>query len=402
METLPRFFIPPDRSFFLFGPRGTGKSTWTRTALPNALRVDLLDPETHRRFGARPERLAEVVHAHPEQRQIVVDEVQKAPELLAVVHLLLEEDPSRRFVLTGSSARKLRREGVNLLAGRALLRTLHPFLPCELGERFRLSDALRIGLVPLVLAADDPADVLRSYVALYVREEVQAEGLVRHLGGFARFLEAISFSHASVLNVSAVARDCAVQRKTVESYLSVLEDLLLSFRLFVFARRAKRAVITHPKLYLFDPGVFRALRPSGPLDRPAEIDGAALEGLVAQQLRAWNAYDDNRHQLAFWRTRAGSEVDFVVYGPLGFWAVEVKNAREVRSKDLRPLKAFREEYPECRPLLLYRGDERLLRDDILCLPCGPFLADLRPGEPLPDGRRGCADEVGSGLRRQRP
>jgi predicted AAA+ superfamily ATPase len=384
LEFVPRLFSAPARgSFFLFGPRGTGKSLWTETARPDALRLDLLDPATLRAYTARPERLIEAVDAHRTLRTVVVDEVQKVPEILPVVHGLIERRRGLQFILTGSSARKLKRAGVDLLAGRAVLRTMHPYLAAELGARFRLEAALEHGLVPLVVEAPDPRDVLRGYAALYVREEVQIEGLVRNVSAFARFLEAISFSHAAILNVSGVARDCEVERKTVEAYVEVLEDLLLAFRVPVFARRAKRALVGHPKLYLFDTGVFRSLRPAGPLDRPAEIEGAALEGLVAQHLRAWIAYRRDEHQLAFWRTRGGVEVDLVVYGATGLWALEVKNARTVRPEDTRGLEAFGEDYPQSRCLLLYRGTERLKRGRVLCLPVQEFLRRLRPDAAIP-------------------
>ena len=291
----------------------------------------------------------------------------------------MESGPRMRYVLTGSSARKLRRGGVDLLGGRATLRTLHPFMAAE-WPRFILNDALTLGLLPLVVDADDPQDVLRAYVSLYLEQEVMTEGMVRNLGGFARFLEAVSFSHAAVLNVSQVAREAEVKRKTVVGFLDILEDLLLAYRLEVFSRRAKRRTAAHPKFYLFDTGVFRSLRPAGPLDRPEEIEGAALEGLVAQHLRAWAAYSESDFQLYTWRTRSAVEVDFVLYGPHGFWAVEVKNTRRIRPADLRGLQTFREDYPEAAALLLYRGDRRIQRGDILCLPAERFLADLRPGQ----------------------
>jgi predicted AAA+ superfamily ATPase len=256
-------------------------------------------------------------------------------------------------------------------------------MAAELGAAFDMDRALRLGLLPLVWDAADPADTLAGYVGLYVREEVQAEALVRDLGGFQRFLEAISFSHAAPLNLAEVARECQVNRKTVEGYLAVLEDLLLAFRVPVFTRRSRRAVTAHPKLYFSDTGVFRALRPAGPLDRPEEIAGAALEGLVAQHLRAWIDYSGVGAGLSFWRTRGGSEVDLVVYGPEVFCALEVKHAADVRSTDLRPLRAFREDYPEAGLRLLHRGTETLEIDGIRCLPCERFLRDLRPGEALP-------------------
>ena len=368
----------------MFGPRGTGKSTLLGRRLPDALHLDLLDPALHRAFRARPERLREVLAGAPGKRTVVIDEIQRVPELLSVVHALAGEPDPRRFVLTASSARKLRRSGVDLLAGRALNLTLHPFLAAEL-PRFDLTNALDLGMLPLVLGAIEPKATLDAYASLYVDQEVQTEGLTRNVGGFLRFLEAASFSHGSQLNVSAIARECEVQRKVAASYVGILEDLLLAFRLPVFRKRAQRATVAHEKFYFFDAGVFRSLRPRGPLDRPEEIAGQALEGLVAQHLRAWSAYSGNPAQVFFWRTQAGSEVDFVVYGETGIQALEVKNARRVTHRDLRPLRAFRDEYPQAEAAVLYRGDERLRIDDVRCIPADEFLRSVVPGRALFEG-----------------
>lgn len=384
MAFLGRFFQPPEASHFLFGPRGTGKSTYLRRDFADALWVDLLRPEMEQRFAARPDRLRELVDGEPDADVVVIDEVQKVPALLDVVHSLIERRGRRsapRFMLTGSSARKLRRTGVNLLAGRLLLARMHPFMAAELPS-FDLSLALRRGLLPVVWDSDTPDATLSSYVALYVREEVQAEGLVRRLDDFARFVEAVSFSHGSVLNVSEVAREVHTSRKTVEAYIGILEDLYLAFRLPVFRRRQKRQLTVHPKFYWFDAGVFRSVRPAGPLDRPEEIEGGALEGLVAQHLRAWIDYSGSDASLSFWRTKSGSEVDFVVYGEEGLWAFEVQNSAAVRVRDLRGLRAFLEDYPEAQARLLYRGEERLEVQGIRCEPCESYLAGIRPGTPL--------------------
>ncbi len=380
MVVMERFLDLPQQSFFLLGPRGTGKSTWIRHVLPDALYIDLLRPEVHRELGARPERLRERVAGAPERDTVVLDEVQRVPELLTVVHEILESTPARavpRFVLTGSSARKLRRGGVDLLAGRALHRTMHPFMAGELAA-FSLETALIDGLLPLVVTSPTPQDVLDAYASLYLEQEVKLEGWARDAGNFSRFLEAISFSHGNVLNVANVARECEIARPTVAAYVEVLEDLLLSFRVPVFTRRARRVTSAHPKLYLFDAGVFRSLRPHGPLDRPEEIEGAALEGLVAQHLRAWVAYSGSGAELFFWRTRSGVEVDFVVYGPRGFWAIQVQNSGQVRSRDLRALRTFHADYPKCVCILLYRGSERRQIDGVLCLPAEEFLRQLQP------------------------
>jgi predicted AAA+ superfamily ATPase len=385
MESIDRFFDPPNSSFFLFGPRGTGKSTLVKQRFARALYVDLLQPDTFRTFSASPERLRELLLADPGIVEVIVDEIQKVPELLDLVHGLIEEKRGWQFILTGSSSRKLKRAGVDLLAGRAQLCSLHPFIAAELDDLFDLESALRIGLLPVVLDSQEPEQVLRTYAALYLREEVQSEGLVRNIGNFSRFLEAVSFSHASLLNVSNVSRECEVERKVVDGYIGILEDLLLAYRINVFTKRARRALVSHPKLYLFDAGVYRSLRPKGPLDRPEEIEGHALEGLVGQHLRAWLANSDNDWSLSFWRTRSGVEVDFVIYGPGGLFAIEVKNSARIRPQDLRSLRAFKEDYPESRTYLLYRGTDRLKKGDVLCLPCREFLLRLRPGSDLDEG-----------------
>ncbi|MDJ0764073.1 MAG: AAA family ATPase [Myxococcota bacterium] len=382
MARLRRFFQDPGGSYFLFGPRGTGKTTWLKQALKEALFLDLLEPKLHRELSARPERLSELALGHTGDT-IVVDEIQKCPALLDVVHKLIEDEASKRFILTGSSSRKLKRTGVNLLAGRALRKSMHPFLATEMGADFNLDIALHQGLLPLVWDSGNQVETLDAYVALYLREEVQMEGLVRNIGSFSRFLEVASFSHGTVINVSGIARECQVSRKTVEGYLEIAEDLLLSYRVPVFQRRAKRHLSAHPKFYLFDTGVYHSLRPQGPLDRPSEIHGPALEGLVGQHLRAWIDYSTGKQRLYFWRTKSGVEVDFVIYGDGIFTAIEVKNASAVSSRDTKGLRTFLADYPEAVAYLLYRGKERLKIGPVTCLPVEAFLLALSPNGDFP-------------------
>lgn len=379
---IPRYYTPPEKSYFLFGPRGTGKSTFLKAYYPEAFYIDLLKPDLQRKYQARPERIIELIAANPTITTYIIDEIQRVPDLLSAVHSILENHRRIQFILTGSSSRKIKKSGTNLLAGRALLRSLHPFLLSEMGDHADFNKALHFGLLPLVSMADNPMDTLQAYISLYIREEVQYEGFTRNIGNFSRFLEAISFSHASVLNISNVARECEIERKVVENYISILEDVLLASRLNVFSKRAKRALITHPKFYLFDTGVFRALRPKGPLDNPNEIDGASLEGLIFQNLKAWNEYQNNPFELFFWRSRGGVEIDFVLYGESGIFAFEVKNASKIRSNDLNPLKEFKKDYPVSQVILLYRGIERLKRNDVLCIPCTDFLYGLKPDHSL--------------------
>lgn len=361
-----RFLTQPETSFFLFGPRGTGKSSWVTHTLPDAVVIDLLEADTHVRLQAAPERLEGMIPAG-HKGWVVIDEVQKIPALLDEVHRLIEKR-KWRFALTGSSARKLRRGGANLLAGRARTHEMFPLTAAELGKDFDLRHAVRFGGLPSVWVEKDPADFLASYVRTYLQEEVQQEGITRNLGGFTRFLEAASFSQASVLNISGVARDCGVERKTVEQWFQALDDLLLAIRVPMFTRRAKRAMTSHPRFFLFDAGVYRTLRPRGPLDAAAEIDGPALETLVLNELRAANSYRKLGYEISTWRTEAGAEVDFVLYGERGLHAIEVKRAAVVRSEDLAGLRQFGEDYPPAKRWLLYGGKKRLRLDGVECLP----------------------------------
>jgi len=378
MTLFKRFFSEPEDSYFLFGPRGTGKTTFIKLRYPDAITIDLINPLMLREYLARPERLKDVILANPNKKTVLIDEVQKAPALLSCVHGLIEEKMGLKFILTGSSSRKLKHSGADLLAGRAVKRMLHPFMAAEMNHEFNLERALQEGMIPLVCESKSPKNVLQTYVNLYLQEEIQSEGLVRNLESFARFLESVSFSHGSLLNVTNVARESEVKRKTVENYIEILEELLLAVRIPVFTKRASRQLVSHPKFYLFDSGVFSALRPKGPFDKPEEIEGAALEGLVAQHLLAWIDYNEEKNDLFYWRTPAGLEVDFVIYGENALIAIEVKNGMRVHPKDIKGLQAFKMDYPMAKAILLYRGHERIMQNDVLCIPCEDFLKNLNP------------------------
>jgi predicted AAA+ superfamily ATPase len=377
-----RFLKPMRTTSFLFGPRGTGKTLWLRHAFPNAVRIDLLSTGQFRHYAGFPERLRETVCVAMDRLGpdlvVTIDEIQRLPELLDVVHGLAVDFPPLSLFLTGSSARKLRRGGVNLLAGRAILRRMHPFMAAELGDAFSLPKALRLGMLPVVWGANFPEKTLATYVGTYLEEEVRSEGLVRNVGAFARFLEAASFSHGSIRNYATVARECSVDAKTVASYYGILEDLLLAFTIPVFARKASRAMAVGAKFYLCDSGIYRSLRPRMAGDDPRELGGAALEGLVAQHLRAWCDYSEGDHTLSHWRTRNGREVDFVVHGDSGICAIEVKSCREVHPQHLHGLHAFAADYPEARLFLLHGGSFPRKIGAVTCLPCEEFLKNLRP------------------------
>jgi predicted AAA+ superfamily ATPase len=365
---------PKGKSFFLFGPRGTGKTTWVKSAFPNAVYIDLLEAELFNDLTANPQRLSNLIP--PDFKDwIIIDEIQRIPDLLHEVHRLIETK-RYRFILTGSSARKLKRKGPDLLAGRALTLSMHPLSVAELAEDFRLEHSLRYGQLPSVYIEADPKKYLEAYVRTYLEEEIRQEGLTRNLSMFARFLEAASFSQGSVLNMSSVARECYVERKAVESYFSILEDLMIGYRIPIFSKKAKRRLIVHPKFYFFDAGVYRTLRPMGPLDAPEEVDGVALETLFLQEFIALNSALDFGYKVFYWRTSNGREVDFVLYGAKGLLAFEIKRTSRITSDVLGGLKSFLADYPMAKTYFVYMGNRRMYKDKIEIIPVLEILKDL--------------------------
>ncbi len=365
---------PKTKSFFLFGPRGTGKTTWARDTFPNAIYLDLLEAGLFNDLLANPQRLENLI-LKDFADWIIIDEVQRIPELLNEVHRLIEKY-KYKFILTGSSARKIRRKGHNLLAGRALTYSLYALTALELGKDFKLEHSLKYGHLPCVYTEPDPKAYLESYVKTYLEEEVRQEGLTRNLGAFTRFLEAASFSQGSVLSISSVARECAIERKVVENYFTILEDLLIAYRLPIFSKKAKRRLAVHPKFYFFDTGVYRTLRPMGPLDMPEEIEGAAVETLLFQELKAVNDTLSLGYKLYYWRTSNNKEVDFVLYGDRGIIAFEIKRTAKVSRAMLSGLKSFLKDYPMAKAYFIYGGQRRIRQDDIDIVPLTDTLKEL--------------------------
>lgn len=306
---------------------------------------------------------------------VILDEVQRIPELLYEVHRLIE-NRKISFILTGSSARKLKKKNVNLLAGRALTFHLFPLTVAELKNDFKLQHSLLFGHLPAIFKEQNPKHYLESYVSTYLQEEIQQEGLTRNLAAFSRFLETASFSQGQVLNLSEIARECAVHRKVVENYFSIIEDLLIAYRLPVFTKKTKRRMIVHSKFYFFDVGVYRTVRPKGPLDAPEEIEGIALESLVFQELKALNHYFDFDYQIYYWRTATGLEVDFILYGKRGIKAIEVKRSAKIHSSDLRGLTSFLKDYPQAKAYFVYGGDQQRWENGIEIIPIEQFLRQL--------------------------
>lgn len=370
-----KFKPPSSQSFFLFGPRGTGKSTWLKYTFPTATYLDLLKSEIALPLRANPSRLQTMIPKNSNE-WVIIDEVQKIPELLDEVHRLIEEK-KYKFILTGSSARKLRKKGTNLLAGRALTKYMHPLIVDELGSNFSFSKTLKSGFLPGSVNSLDSRSYLISYVDTYLREEILQEGLTRNINAFSRFVEAASFSQAEVLNISEVARESHQDRKLTSAYFSILEDLLIARRIDCFAKRAKREVIAHPKFFFFDAGVFQAIRPRGPLDSDELIDGAVLETIFFQQALAFNDYENLGYKFHYWRTKKGLEVDFVLYGERGLMAIEIKRTHNLRGEDFKGLKAFMNIYPETRSFILYGGSETKEVEGVKCIPLEIFIRDLK-------------------------
>ena len=354
-NTYPRLSQPLRQSFFLLGVRGVGKSTWARQQFPDAPRIDLLDEARFQDYLADPSLFAADLQPVPRGSWVVVDEIQRLPNLLNEVHRHIE-DRRLNFALLGSSARKLKAAGVNLLAGRALHKTMHPLTPAELGGDFELDAALDTGTIPLVWVAEDRQAVLESYVRLYLREEVRAEGLVRNLPGFARFLPVAALYHGQVVNISSIARDCGVARTTVQGYLDILEDTLLAFRLPAFQPRLRVRERRHPKLYWVDPGLVRAVkRLHGPI--APEERGALLEGWVLHLLRAHAEEGGLFDELHYWAPHPANrtEVDFLLRREGELAAIEVKSQPRYHTGMLPGLRAIAELPGIARRVLVYGG-----------------------------------------------
>lgn len=380
-KQINRVFNEPNHSYFLFGPYGAGKSTMVYQRNPDALVIDLKKTDVRFTYLMNPDYLLDVVRAQPNGKTIIIDEIQNVPSLLSLVHILIEQKREWKFILIGIDSFRICRAKGDLLAGRAWDTSLHPFMACELLEKFSLARALKYGLLPLIVNSNEPEKALQDYLTLHVIQEVKSEGLIKRIELFARFLSAMTLAHSNELNVTDISQSCYVKRTTVKSWVNILLELRIGFLLYNFSYKAKRELTSHRRFFLFDTGIFNALQPKLHQDQN-KIESAALKGLVAQHLAAWISYAEDTYRLYFWQTRAGSSVDFIVSGESGFWAIEVKNSTNIKPKDLNSLKNFKEDYPQAKTILLYRGKDRLLKKHILCIPVEEFLLQVEPNKPL--------------------
>jgi predicted AAA+ superfamily ATPase len=372
-----RLLKAPSRSFFLFGARGTGKSTWARARFPDAHVFDLRDEGLYQELVRAPQRFADLLRRVPRGRWVVLDEVQRLPALLNEVHRALDEK-KHRFVLLGSSARKLRRAGQNLLGGRASALTLLPFAPSELGDDFDLEQAMTSGLLPVVWTDEAREEALLAYAQAYLRDEVQGEALVRNLPAFSRFLEVAALMHGQVLNASTLARDAGVMRTTVMSYLDLLEDTLLALRLPAFEAKLRVRERAHPKFFFIDGGIVRGLkRQVGPLTH--EERGPLFEGLVLHAVRAELLGRRLEAQVSYWGA-PGAEVDLVVSAAGRHWAIDVTSSPRLHDGDSRGLRAITPLPGLTRRTLVYAGSRAAeTADGIEVLPFGEFATTLGAG-----------------------
>ncbi|MYN67609.1 MAG: ATP-binding protein [Acidobacteria bacterium] len=373
----------PTRSVFLFGPRGTGKTTWIRDRFPTADAYDLLDTREALRLSKNPDVLFRELAALPAGSWAVIDEVQKVPELLNEVHRLIEAR-GLRFVLSGSSARKLRRRGVNLLAGRAITTTLFPLVSAELDFELDIERALSYGTLPMALVDDDPLDYLRTYAETYLVQEVQAEALTRNLGAFARFLEIAARQNAQATNATSIARDAGIDRRTVQNHFAILTDTLIGYWLPAWKLKSATKQVRQSKFYFFDGGVVRAL--SGRLPYPPTLEerGPLVETLILNEIRAFLSYTGRHYRPHYWRSYDDAEVDVLCETAAGFVAIEIKATTRWDRRFNRGLHRVRQHLaPHATTCFgVYLGQRAALWDDVRILPALDFLKRLWDGEVL--------------------
>jgi len=366
---------PPRESFFLWGPRQTGKSTLLKQAYPNAIWVDLLKADEYRRYIQHPERLREELLSYSECPFVVIDEIQKVPALLDEVHWLIE-NRNLHFALCGSSARKVKRGHANLLGGRALRYELQGLVSSELGDNFELNRLLNHGYLPSHYDKANPQRHLHAYVSEYLKEEIAAEGLVRNLPAFSHFLDAVALTDGEIVNYSNIASDCGVSNNTVKEYFNILQDTLLGSMLAAYKKRPKRKISHTAKFYFNDIGVVNFLAKRGRLEPGSELYGKALENWVFHEIRCHAHYSEAFYELTYWRLSTGAEVDFIL-GDMAL-AVEVKASRMIKNSHLKGLRELIKDQPQVKQRIIVCLEEkvRVTEDGIWIYPAQEFCKKL--------------------------
>ena len=376
-----RIELPPagKETFFLWGPRQTGKTTLLRETYSGSMWIDLLKAEEYRRYLEHPEYLRQEIQSANQAPFVVIDEIQKVPQLLDEVHWL-HENRGIQFALCGSSARKVKRGAANLLGGRAVRYELSGLVSAELGNDWDLVRMLNHGYLPRIYLSKAPNRLLNPYVADYLREEVAAEGLVRKLPLFSQFLSIASLSDGEMINYSNIARECGVSSPTVKAYFDVLSDTLLGRWLPAYTKRPKRRVITSPKFYFSDVGVVNFLARRGSLSPGSPLFGKAFENWCHHELAAYNAYSESFAALSYWRLPSGIEVDFIINDMEV--AIEAKSTQKVTSDHLKGLLRAKEDHPRLRRRMVICLEKKLrvTADGIEIVPVNDFVRLLWNGE----------------------
>ena len=365
-------------SVFLWGARQTGKSTLLKKAYPEAHYYDLLLPDVYSRLQRKPELLIQELEHLGHDELVIIDEVQMLPKLLNAVHWLIV-NRDIRFLLCGSSARKLKRLGANMLGGRAVRRQLYPLVSREIPD-FDLIKAVNNGMLPRHYLITNPWSRLEGYIGNYLQQEIEAEALSRNLNAFVRFLEVAALTNGEIVNYNNIATDCGISANTVKAYFEILQETMLGYMLPAFVTVQKRRLIKAPKFYFFDGGIVNYLCNRRKMEPGSADFGHAFEHLIVQELIAYVSYAQLRKKLSYWRTTSGYEVD-IVYGNAEV-AIEIKSAQEIQSKHLKGLKAFSEEHPNARGIIVSLDVARRTMNDVEIWPVKQFLDALWQGEIL--------------------
>jgi len=370
---------PGTETFFLWGPRQTGKTTLLRNAYPGAVYIDLLKADEYRRYLDNPEYLRQELISRDEPAFVVIDEVQKLPVLLDEVHWL-HENRNVQFALCGSSARKVKRGHANLLGGRAIRYELFGFVSSELGPDFDLIHLLNTGYLPRIILSGQPRRLLNAYIANYLKEEIAAEGLVRNLPVFSNFLNLASLSDTETVNFSTIARDCGVSSETVKQYFQILEDTLLGRWLPSYRKRPKRRIAVAPKFFFSDVGIVNILAKRGAVQPGSELFGKAFENWCFHELNAYNVYSEAYAELSFWRLASGMEVDFVVNDME--IAIESKSSERMSDNHLKGLRSLKIDHPTVKRRIVVCNEQkmRMTDDGIEIVPAHLFARMLWEGE----------------------
>lgn len=367
-----------DDSVFLWGARQTGKSTLLRRVYPRGHYYDLLLPDVYSKLQRRPELLIQELEHINDNEPVIIDEVQMLPSLLNAVHWLIV-NRGIRFLLCGSSARKLKRLGANMLGGRAVRRQLFPLVSSEI-PNFDVVKAVNNGMLPRHYLVNDPWSRLEGYIGNYLQQEIEAEALSRNLSTFGRFLEAAALTDGEMVNYNSIATDCGVSANTIKAYFDILQETMIGYMIPAFRNVQKRRLIKAPKFYFFDVGIVNYLCNRRKLQPGSADFGHGFEHLIAQEMIAFLSYSHSRKMLSYWRTASDYEVD-IVYGDAEV-AIEIKSSTEINSKHLKGLKAFSEEHPNARTIIVSLDSAYRRMNDIEIWPVDQFLKALWQNEIL--------------------